>query len=216
MRCCALRSRRRQRRSTAPRRARRPARRRPACFDRRFAERRVAGLRKSRSRRRQHATSLEPGRRSSATYMPVIVNHYNVWPVFDVYANVDRRDLGGVGAEVRKIMREEEAHLPRGTSFDLRGQVETMQIVLLPPGSGHDLRRGAGVSADDGELPILAGSVHHPDGSAGRDGRHSVDAVRHRHHAQRALPDGRHHVHRRGDRQQHSDGDLRQRRARER
>jgi multidrug efflux pump subunit AcrB len=60
-------------------------------------------------------------------YTPVIVNHYNVLPVFDVYANVDRRDLGGVGAEVRKIMRDEENHLPRGTSFDLRGQVATMQ-----------------------------------------------------------------------------------------
>jgi multidrug efflux pump subunit AcrB len=61
------------------------------------------------------------------TYMPVIVNHYNVWPVFDIYANVDRRDLGSVGAEVRKIMREEEGRLPRGTSFALRGQVDTMQ-----------------------------------------------------------------------------------------
>jgi multidrug efflux pump subunit AcrB len=61
------------------------------------------------------------------SYMPVIVNHYNVWPVFDVYANVDRRDLGGVGAEVRRIMSEEEPHLPRGTTFELRGQVDTMQ-----------------------------------------------------------------------------------------
>jgi multidrug efflux pump subunit AcrB len=60
-------------------------------------------------------------------YVPVIVNHYNVLPVFDIYANVDRRDLGGVGAEVRKIMREEEAHLPRGTTLVLRGQVATMQ-----------------------------------------------------------------------------------------
>ncbi len=60
-------------------------------------------------------------------YSPVIVNHYNVWPVFDVYANIDRRDLGGVGAEVRKIMKEEEPRLPRGTTFELRGQVETMQ-----------------------------------------------------------------------------------------
>ena len=68
--------------------------------------------------------------------MPVIVNHYNVWPVFDVYANVDRRDLGGVGAEVRKIMREEEAHLPRGTSFDLRGQIETMQSSFFRLGLG--------------------------------------------------------------------------------
>jgi len=60
-------------------------------------------------------------------YVPVIVNHYNVLPVFDIYANVDRRDLGGVGADVRKIMRDETPHLPRGTSFALRGQVATMQ-----------------------------------------------------------------------------------------
>ena len=32
----------------------------------------------------------------------MIVNHYNVWPVFDVYANVDRRDLGGVGRRSRR------------------------------------------------------------------------------------------------------------------
>jgi multidrug efflux pump subunit AcrB len=70
------------------------------------------------------------------SYMPVIVNHYNVWPVFDVYANVDRRDLGGVGAEVTKIMREEEPHLPRGTSFALRGQVDTMQSSFFRLGLG--------------------------------------------------------------------------------
>ena len=64
-------------------------------------------------------------------YVPVIVNHYNVLPVFDVYANVDRRDLGGVGAEVRKIMRDEEPHLPRGTYFALRGQIATMQSSFL-------------------------------------------------------------------------------------
>jgi multidrug efflux pump subunit AcrB len=72
----------------------------------------------------QLLSNLASVRRS---YMPVIVNHYNVWPVFDVFANVDRRDLGGVGAEVVRIMREEEPHLPRGTSFTLRGQVDTMR-----------------------------------------------------------------------------------------
>jgi multidrug efflux pump subunit AcrB len=70
------------------------------------------------------------------SYMPVIVNHYNVWPVFDVFANVDRRDLGSVGAEVTKIMREEEPHLPRGTSFTLRGQVATMQSSFFRLGLG--------------------------------------------------------------------------------
>src|SRR5579872_4007594 len=69
-------------------------------------------------------------------YAPVIVNHYNVWPVFDVYANVDRSDLGGVGAEVEKIMREEEPRLPRGTSFALRGQIETMQSSFFRLGLG--------------------------------------------------------------------------------
>ena len=32
----------------------------------------------------------------------MIINHYNVGPVFDVYANVDRRDLGGVGSGSRE------------------------------------------------------------------------------------------------------------------
>jgi CzcA family heavy metal efflux pump len=67
---------------------------------------------------------------------PVIVNHYNVWPVFDVYANVSRRDLGGVGREVRKIMDEEEPLLPRGTTFSLRGQIETMESAFLRLGLG--------------------------------------------------------------------------------
>jgi multidrug efflux pump subunit AcrB len=69
-------------------------------------------------------------------YAPVIVNHYNVWPVFDVFANVDRRDLGSVGTAVEKIMREEEPHLPRGASFALRGQIETMRSSFFRLGLG--------------------------------------------------------------------------------
>ncbi len=70
------------------------------------------------------------------SYGPVIINHYNVAPVFDVYANVDRRDLGSVGGEVEKIMKEEETHLPRGTSFNLRGEYETMQTSFVRLGLG--------------------------------------------------------------------------------
>jgi multidrug efflux pump subunit AcrB len=69
-------------------------------------------------------------------YTPVIVNHYNVAPVFDVYANVARRDLGGVGSEVEKIVREESSHLPRGVSLDLRGQLQTMRSSFLRLGLG--------------------------------------------------------------------------------
>jgi multidrug efflux pump subunit AcrB len=57
---------------------------------------------------------------------PEIVNHYNVQPVFDVYANVDRRDLGSVGSSVEKIVEKITPTLPRGTTIDMRGQVKTM------------------------------------------------------------------------------------------
>ena len=69
-------------------------------------------------------------------YVPVIVNHYNVLPVFDVYANIAGRDLGGVGAEVRQIMRDQQPHLPRGTSLALRGQVATMETSFFRLGLG--------------------------------------------------------------------------------
>jgi multidrug efflux pump subunit AcrB len=67
---------------------------------------------------------------------PEIVNHYNVQPVFDVYANIDRRDLGSVGAAVEKIVHEAEAKLPRGTTIDVRGQLTTMQNSFYRLGVG--------------------------------------------------------------------------------
>jgi multidrug efflux pump subunit AcrB len=70
------------------------------------------------------------------SYGPVIINHYNVAPVFDVYSNVDRRDLGSVGKEVEKIMKEEQAHLPRGTTLTLRGEYDTMQSSFFRLGFG--------------------------------------------------------------------------------
>ena len=59
---------------------------------------------------------------------PEIINHYNVTPVYDVYANVDRRDLGGVGGEVEKIASEFEHKLPRGSSIEVRGQIRPWSL----------------------------------------------------------------------------------------
>jgi multidrug efflux pump subunit AcrB len=70
------------------------------------------------------------------SYGPVVVNHYNVAPVFDVYANVDRRDLGSVGADVERIMKDEQPRLPRGTTLALRGEYETMQSSFFRLGLG--------------------------------------------------------------------------------
>jgi multidrug efflux pump subunit AcrB len=67
---------------------------------------------------------------------PEIVNHYNVQPVFDVYANVDRRDLGAVGSAVEKIVRQASQNLPRGTTLVLRGQVTTMESSFFRLGLG--------------------------------------------------------------------------------
>src|SRR6185436_9567329 len=70
------------------------------------------------------------------SYGPVIVNHYNVAPVFDVYANVDRRDLGTIGETVDAIIAEERPNLPRGTTLVLRGAYDTMQSSFFRLGLG--------------------------------------------------------------------------------
>ena len=48
-----------------------------------------------------------------------VVNHYNVQPVFDVYANVQDRDLGGVARDVDRIVVKAFARkLPAGSFID--------------------------------------------------------------------------------------------------
>ena len=56
-----------------------------------------------------------------------VVSHYNVQPIFDVYANVQDRDLGSVAAQVDKVIAEYTPKLPAGSYIDTRGQVETMR-----------------------------------------------------------------------------------------
>ena len=69
-------------------------------------------------------------------YAPAVVSHYNVQPVFDIYANVDRTDLGSVGTAVKKIVAAETPKLPRGTFLSLRGQVATMESSFFRLGLG--------------------------------------------------------------------------------
>ena len=67
---------------------------------------------------------------------PIIVDHYNIQPVFDIYADVDQRDLGGVSSEIRKIMDNAQKTLPVGTTLELRGEVKTMHDSFLRLGIG--------------------------------------------------------------------------------
>lgn len=55
-----------------------------------------------------------------------VASHYNVRPVIDIYATPQGRDLGGVAADIRKVMQETAQDLPRGANIVLRGQVATM------------------------------------------------------------------------------------------
>ena len=63
-----------------------------------------------------------------------IINHYNVQPVFDVYANVDRRDLGSVTSQVDKIL--EQTKVPKTTTLMLRGEAKTMRDSFYRLGLG--------------------------------------------------------------------------------
>ncbi len=58
--------------------------------------------------------------------LPVVINHHNGAPVFDIYANTQDSDLGSVAAKVNRIVKEESRNLPPGTKIIVRGQVESM------------------------------------------------------------------------------------------
>jgi multidrug efflux pump subunit AcrB len=67
---------------------------------------------------------------------PVVVSHYNVQPVFDVYANTQDSDLGSVAQQVQKIVNEVKPHLPRGSTVVIRGQVDSMNSSYIGLGIG--------------------------------------------------------------------------------
>ncbi len=61
------------------------------------------------------------------TEAPGVVNHYNVQPVLDIFANVEGRDLGAAVRDVEKAVKEVEAKLPKGSSILMRGQALAMK-----------------------------------------------------------------------------------------
>ncbi len=65
-----------------------------------------------------------------------VVSHYNVQPVFDVFASVDRSDLGSVADAVKKLLPEFEKKLPRGSFITMRGQAQSMDASFLGLGLG--------------------------------------------------------------------------------
>jgi multidrug efflux pump subunit AcrB len=66
-----------------------------------------------------------------ATFSPeplnAITSHYNIRSVVNIYATTQDRDLGGVAADVQKIVDDARGELPKGATVAIRGQVATMQ-----------------------------------------------------------------------------------------
>jgi Cu/Ag efflux pump CusA len=44
-----------------------------------------------------------------------VINHSNVQPVYDIYASVQDRDLGGVASDINKIVAQETPKLTPAT-----------------------------------------------------------------------------------------------------
>ena len=70
------------------------------------------------------------------TTTTTLVSHYNVQPVFDVFANTENRDLGGVAADVDKILAGYKSRLSQATQIVIRGQVATMRTSFNRLGVG--------------------------------------------------------------------------------
>ncbi len=65
-----------------------------------------------------------------------VVNHYDVQPLYDIYANVQDTDLGTVASKVSNILDRFRPKLPKGSFFETRGQVETMKTSFIGLGVG--------------------------------------------------------------------------------
>lgn len=71
----------------------------------------------------QLLTNLGTISRSTA---PSVVSHYRIQNVYDVFVNVQDRDLGGVTKDIQGIISSINKDLPKGTVVSIRGQSESM------------------------------------------------------------------------------------------
>ena len=133
-----------------------------------------------------------------------VVNHYNIRRVVDIYANVQDRDLGAVSRQITKILDGNAKSLPRGTFVTLKGQVDTMRSSYTGLARWSGIFHRACLPAHRGQFSELDRSVHHHYRAARGARRHRAVSLSHAHHTECACTDGRHHVHGRGNSQQHS------------
>ena len=58
-------------------------------------------------------------------WVPVVVSHYNVQPVIDIFAGIQDRDLGSISQDIKSLLKATQNDLPKGSQILIRGQIET-------------------------------------------------------------------------------------------
>jgi multidrug efflux pump subunit AcrB len=74
--------------------------------------------------------------RFSRESTPTNLNQSNIQPVYDVYASVQGRDLGGVAEDIGKIVAELKNQLKPGNSIEVLGQIQSMRESFRDLGLG--------------------------------------------------------------------------------
>ncbi|MGV2289821.1 efflux RND transporter permease subunit [Trinickia sp. YCB016] len=60
-----------------------------------------------------------------------VVSHYNIEPLYDIYATTQGRDLGAVAADINHIVKATAKDVPKGSTVTVRGQVQTMNSAFV-------------------------------------------------------------------------------------
>jgi multidrug efflux pump subunit AcrB len=68
--------------------------------------------------------------------VPTNTNQTNIQPIYDVYASVQGRDLGGVATQIDKIVAELRPQLSPGNSIQIAGQIQSMNDAFRDLGIG--------------------------------------------------------------------------------
>jgi CzcA family heavy metal efflux pump len=56
-----------------------------------------------------------------------LISQYDITPMVQIHATTQDRDLGAVAADIRKVLEETKADVPKGSTVEMLGQVRTME-----------------------------------------------------------------------------------------
>jgi multidrug efflux pump subunit AcrB len=70
------------------------------------------------------------------TSIPTNANQANIQPVYEVYASVQGRDLGGVASQISKITADLKSQLKPGNTIQVIGQIQSMNGAFINLGIG--------------------------------------------------------------------------------